>query len=247
MSYFIPQYLLPTDPVAGQGVEENDEATAGRRRRRKRSKHSSKKHKSKARKKRKKAKAKKRTPSTLYQHPPPAPVVAPVHRFGASEFRVNPMKVRGDRAGEYYLAADGYYGGKNNPIDVDAKKVKEEKKSSDNNKGGGGASSSGGGGSRASRTQVQTRRRNNIAMREHEQSIALMPARQDSEKISALDKRLAKLEPLSERQQRKYGLRQFGDASQRAFALRTRLDPDMEFMEQEMPKIKAEKFDDLYD
>ena len=123
MSYFIPQYLL-ADPVAGQDVEENDEATAGRRRRRKRTKRS--KHKSKARKKRKKAKAKKRTPSTLYQHPPPAPVVAPVHRFGASEFKVNPTQVRGDRAGEYYLAADGYYGGKKNSIDVDAKKVKEE-------------------------------------------------------------------------------------------------------------------------
>ena len=127
MSYFIPQYLL-ADPVAGQDVEENDEATAGRRRRRKRTKRG--KHKSKAHKKRKKAKAKKRTPSTLYQHPPPAPVVAPVHRFGASEFKANPTQVRGDRAGEYYLAADGYYGGKNNPIDVDAKK-----KSSDDSKG----------------------------------------------------------------------------------------------------------------
>ena len=162
MSYFIPQYLLP-DPVAGQDVEENDEATAGRRRRRKRTKRG--KHKLKARKKRKKAKAKKRTRSTPYQHPPPAPVVAPVHRFGASEFKANPTQVRGDRAGEYYLAADGYYGGKNNPIDVD--KVKTEKKSSDNSKGsdnnkGGNRwawqENKGDSGSRSGRTEVRSNR-----------------------------------------------------------------------------------------
>ena len=118
MSYFIPQYLLPTDPVAGQNVEESDEATAGRRRRRKRSKHSSKKHKK--RKHKRKSKRAKKTKSVMYVHPPPAAPVVTQVAPGASQYLVNPLAVTQVRAAESFQREEdgGPDGTKKKPVDT---------------------------------------------------------------------------------------------------------------------------------